>query len=207
MIIREPLAFCTLDHQVEYAQKAGKKRLKQIEADAKKAEKEDRRIWRQRKQAYNEKTLKWQKNRTKDVVHELIKLLDKDQPCIVCGGFDCGNRSEWDAGHYLTKAAHPELALCPINIYKQCSLTNTASTGRKSNEASIRHKFEQGIIGRMGMDVLMWLKGYHAPKKWTCEELSAMRAEMTPDIKRLKQGLPALKNWRQLPPTNGKQGE
>lgn len=147
----------------------------------------------------NANDLKWQKHRTKVVVHELVKLLDAKEPCIVCQGFDCGNRSEWDAGHYLTKAAHPELKFDPRNIFKQCSLTNTASTGRSSAEASIRVKFEQGIIKRIGMAHLEWLKSHHEPRKFTCQELADYRAEVAADVARLKRGEEPLRQWRALP--------
>lgn len=202
MIIREPLAWCCENHQVAYAQKAGAKRLKQIDRDAKKAKQETDKPFRQLRQKLNESDLKWQKNRTKDVLHALVKLLDKDLPCIVCNSFECGQRTEWDAGHYLTKAAHPELKFDARNIFKQCSGTNTASTGRSSAEASIRQKFDQGIIARYGMAHLMWLKGYHPPVKFTCEGLAAMRAEMAEECRRLKKGLPASRDWRALPENN-----
>lgn len=182
-------------------QKRIKREQKKAAADAKAEKKEKNADFRKRKQALNEKDPKWQKNRTKDVLHLLVKLLDKDLPCIVCNGHECGQKTEWDAGHYLTKSAHPELKFDPRNIFKQCSGTNTASTGRSSAEASIRQKFDQGIIARYGMEHLMWLRSYHPPRKYTCEELAAMRTEMAEECRRLKKGEPPSKNWRALPTT------
>jgi hypothetical protein len=163
-----------------------------------KADRERKADTRRRKAKLNETDLKWQKKRTKDAVNELVRLLDANQPCIVCNGFDCGQRSEWDAGHYLTKAAHPELKFDPRNIHRQCSLTNTASNRPSHTEASIRQKFEAGIIGRYGMPFLLWLKGHHPQVKYTCEGLAAYRKEVAADVARVKRGEPPLRDWRAL---------
>jgi len=207
MIVRSPNAWCNAQCQYAHAMLNVEKQQKARQLMEKKAKQEAEKPFKLLRQQLNENDVKWQKNRTKVVTHDLVKLLDKDQPCIVCNTHECGQRTEWDAGHYLTKAAHPELKFDPRNIFKQCSGTNTASTGRSSAEASIRQKFDAGIIARYGMDHLMWLKGYHPPVKHTCQELAAMRAEMAEDCKRLKKGLPPSRNWRELPLTNGKQGE
>ena len=188
--------FIDAGHVLTYARNKQQRASSKAKADA---EKERRKELRGRKQALNESSLKWQKKRTKDVVHELVRLLDAKEPCIVCRGFECGNRSEWDAGHYLTKAAHPELKFDPRNIFRQCSLTNTASTGRSSAEASIRVKFEQGIIATYGMAHLEWLKKHHPQVKYTCEGLAAYRKEVAADVARLKRGEGASKDWRALP--------
>lgn len=198
-IVKGPNAWCSSECQALHAIANLNKMKVNDERKAKKAKQEVERGFRDWKRKLNETDLKWQKARTKAVLHELVKLLDKYQPCIVCGIHECGQRTEWDAGHYLTKAAHPELKFDPRNIFKQCSGTNTASTGRSSAEASIRQKFDQGIIARYGMAHLMWLKSYHPPVKFTCEGLSAMRAEMAADNARLKKGLPPSREWRQLP--------
>lgn len=177
---------------------AARRAIKRAQNVKAREEKEARRAFRRRKQALNETDLKWQKARLAKAVHELVKLLDKDAPCIVCNSWGCGEMSEWDAGHYLTKAAHPELKFDPRNIFKQCSPTNTASSGNRSGEASIRTKFENNIIARYGMAHLLWLKGYHAPRRYTCDELAAMWREVADEVKRLKRGLPVSRDWRQI---------
>lgn len=176
-----------------------KRAIKKAQNVKAREEKEVRRALRRRRQALNETNLKWQKARLAKAVHALVKLLDALEPCIVCGGFECGNSTEWDAGHYLTKAAHPELKFDPRNIFKQCSPTNTASSGNRNGEASIRQKFENNIIARYGMAHLLWLKGYHPPRKYTCDELAAMWKEVNNEVKRLKRGEAASKHWRALP--------
>ena len=199
MIIKGIQAWCNHDCQAAHAIQNLKKMRANSDRAAKNEEKEKRKLFRRRKQKLNESDIKWQKKRTKDVVHEVVKLLDKDQGCIVCGGLDCILRSEADAGHYLTKAAHPELKFDPRNIFKQCSLTNTASNRPSATEASIRVKFEQGIIARMGLPYLQWLRSCHPPVKYTCDGLAAYGKEGAADVARLKRGEPASRDWRALP--------
>jgi hypothetical protein len=195
LVMPNKAAFLDEAHAAAYALRKRSRDTARAEADAAKA---DRKRMKQRRAALNETNLKWQKHRTKVVVHELVKLLDARAPCIVCSEFNCGNSSEWDAGHFLTKAAHPELAFDLRNIFKQCSPTNTASSRPAQTEASIRQKFEANIAARFGMPLLHWLKSYHPPRKWTCQELAAWRAECAAEVSRLKRGEPPSRDWRSI---------
>lgn len=190
--------FCDYEHATAYALA---KRTKDAEKEKRvkdKAAKAERAEFRRRRQRLNEQDPKWQKKRTSDVLHKLVKLLDADMPCIVCDKFECGNSTEWDAGHYLTKSAHPELKFDPRNIFKQCSPTNTASSGNRSSEASIKTKFEQNIIKHYGIELLTWLKGHHPQVKRTCEEYAEMRKVYAEESRRIERGEGPSRDWRSL---------
>lgn len=55
-----------------------------------------------------------------------IRARDKDHPCISCGKRDA---SSWDAGHYRTVKAAPQLRFNEDNCHKQCVPCNQHKSG------------------------------------------------------------------------------
>jgi hypothetical protein len=111
-----------------------------------------------------------------------IRARDADKPCISCG---CGNtryvggkpkQTAWDAGHYKTAGAHPELRFNEENIHKQCVHDNQHKHGDAIN-------YRLGLIQRIGLDRVEWLEGKHPPAKWTIEELKALKTEFKLKLK------------------------
>jgi hypothetical protein len=96
-------------------------------------------------------------------------------PCISCGII---HPRQWHAGHYLSRGAHPELALEPRNIFRQCSQCNDILSG---NQIEMR----KGIIALRGIGEVEWLEGYHPPAKWSIDELRALRDEYRAKLKSL----------------------
>lgn len=135
---------------------------------------------------------------TQGAVNKLAKLLDKDSPCIVHGRHTCAD-GLWDAGHFLTRAAHPELRFDLRNIFKQCRGSNVAVQWRgrgKNTEASIRQQFEAGIVQQFGYKHLEWLLGPHPVAKWAIEDLIKIRLDAKAEIRRIEQGLGPSRDWR-----------
>lgn len=94
-----------------------------------------------------------------------IRWRDRGLPCISCGRFHEG---QWHAGHYRTTAAAPELRFEPLNIHKQCAPCNNHKSGNII-------EYRLNLIARIGLDKVEWLEGPHPPKKYTAEELRAIR--------------------------------
>lgn len=99
--------------------------------------------------------------------------LDK-QPCISCGRHEHEFKHDprggfWDAGHYLSKGAHPELRLEPENIHRQCKQCNRDKSG---NVAAYR----VNLIKRIGLARVEWLEGPHPAAKWAIDELKEIKA-------------------------------
>ena len=99
------------------------------------------------------------------VFNQWVRLRDADKPCISCGRHHEG---QYHAGHYLSVGARPELRYEPLNVWKQCSPCNTHLSGNAV-------LFRQALVREIGLDRVEWLEGPHQAKKYTADELRAIR--------------------------------
>lgn len=144
--------------QLAHAQKIAE----QAKANREKAQKAAVKITREKL-----KTLSDWRREAQTAVNAYVRARDADKPCISCGRHHQG---QWHAGHLLSRGAHPELALDPRNIHKQCQPCNTHLSGNQIN-------YRKGLIERYGIELVEWLEGPHEPKKYTIEDLRAIRDE------------------------------
>ena len=105
-----------------------------------------------------------------------VRLRDADKPCISCGRHHEG---QYHAGHYLSVGARPELRYEPLNVWKQCAPCNTHLSGNAV-------LFRQALVREIGLDRVEWLEGPHPAKKYTADELRAIKAEYTAKARELK---------------------
>ncbi|MNJ24712.1 Bacteriophage Lambda NinG protein [compost metagenome] len=114
--------------------------------------------------------------------NEFIRLRDAGQPCISCESLpsdrDLITGSRWDAGHYRSVGACPELRFEPLNVHRQCVKCNRNLSGN-AVEYRIR------LVHRIGADRVTWLEGPHQPRKYTIEDLKTIKAECRAKIKDL----------------------
>ena len=117
-------------------------------------------------------------------VNEYIRLRDAHLPCISCDSspsdHDLITGSRWDAGHYRSVGACPELRFEPLNVHRQCVKCNRNLSGN-AVEYRIR------LVQRIGSDRVAWLEGPHQACKYTIEDLKAIKAECRAKIKQLKE--------------------
>lgn len=111
------------------------------------------------------------------VFNQWVRLRDADQPCISCGRHHQG---KYDAGHYRTTAACPELRFDPLNVHKQCSPCNTQLSGNIV-------EYRLALIRRIGQERVDWIEGPHEAKRYTIDDLKAIKAEYRAKIKQLKE--------------------
>ena len=97
-----------------------------------------------------------------------VRLRDADKPCVSCGRMHGG---KWDAGHFLSRGARPELAYEPLNVHKQCNPCNTHLSG---NLALYRKNL---VELRIGLEKVEWLEGPHEPKHYSIDDLKAIKAK------------------------------
>ncbi|ERH60768.1 recombination protein NinG [Pseudomonas simiae] len=116
-------------------------------------------------------------------VNEYVRLRDAHLPCISCDSTpndnDLMTGSRWDAGHYRSVGACPELRFEPLNIHRQCVKCNRNLSGN-AVEYRIR------LVLRIGAEKVAWLEGLHPPCKYTVEEIKAIKAEYRAKTKELK---------------------
>lgn len=117
----------------------------------------------------------WQKE-AQAAVNRFVRQRDADLPCISCGRHHAG---QYHAGHYLSRGAHPALALDPRNIYKQCAPCNTHLSGNQV-------EFRKALVRLHGIGLVEWLEGHHEPRKLTIEALAAIKAEFAAKARKLK---------------------
>lgn len=118
-------------------------------------------------------------------VNEYVRLRDAHLPCISCDSMpndnDLMTGSRWDAGHYRSVGACPELRFEPLNIHRQCVKCNRNLSGN-AVEYRIR------LVVRIGADKVAWLEGPHPARKYTVEEIKAIKAEYREKARELKRG-------------------
>lgn len=116
-------------------------------------------------------------------VNEYVRLRDAHLPCISCDSMpndnDLMTGSRWDAGHYRSVGACPELRFEPLNIHRQCVKCNRNLSGN-AVEYRIR------LLQRIGAETVAWLEGPHEPRKYTVEEIKTIKAEYRAKTRELK---------------------
>ncbi|SEB79374.1 Bacteriophage Lambda NinG protein [Pseudomonas saponiphila] len=110
------------------------------------------------------------------VFNEWVRLRDADLPCVSCGRHHDG---QYHAGHYRTVGANPEIRFEPLNVWKQCAPCNTHLSGNLVN-------YRLSLLLRIGAEKLAWLEGPHPVRKYTIEEVKAIKADYREKIKELK---------------------
>lgn len=151
----------------ENEEKATARRLRQIK----------RRVRKETKAKLEKlKTLSQWLKEAQVAVNAYIRERDKNEPCISCQRFHQGS---YDAGHYRSVGAAPELRFHEDNIHRQCVPCNQHKSGN-----AIEYRI--GLVKRKGLEVVEWLEGPHPPKKYTKDEAKAIRDEYRAKLKALQ---------------------
>lgn len=117
----------------------------------------------------------WQKQ-AQEAFNAWIRLRDAHLPCISCGS---RTATSWDAGHYLTTGARPELRFDEANVHRQCVQCNQHLHGNL-----IRYRV--GLTLRVGLAEVERLEGPHPPRKLAADALKAIRDDYRARAKVLK---------------------
>jgi hypothetical protein len=108
--------------------------------------------------------------------NKFVRLRDEKLPCISCGRFHDGY---YDAGHYRTAGAAPELRFHEDNCHKQCVPCNQHLSGNLVN-------YRAELLRRIGADRLAQLEGFHPARQYTIEDLQAIKKEYQAKLRELK---------------------
>lgn len=110
-----------------------------------------------------------------------IRERDKDKPCICCGkplthgavggGYDCG--------HYRSVGSAPHMRFHEDNAHAQTKQCNRYGAGRAVD-------YRIGLIARIGLQAVEALECDTSTKKYTIDDLKAIKALYSAKLKELK---------------------
>ena len=106
---------------------------------------------------------------TQKAFNKFIRVRDVDQPCISCDTVKQGIK--YDAGHYRSVGACPELRFDELNVHKQCS--NNCNVNKSGNAIEYRIR----LVKRIGQEAVDYLEGPHEAKKYTIAELNELKRQ------------------------------
>ncbi len=133
-------------------------------ARQRKKEQAERAVTKAQKESLKSRSA-WMKE-TQTALNSWVRLVrDAGKPCISCGRHHQGQNH---AGHYLSRGAHPNLALVECNIFLQCAPCNVHLHG---NQANMR----LGIIARYGVGLVEQLESDNEPRKYDIPKLKELR--------------------------------
>lgn len=171
--------WCSKEHKEELitklATEARQKRIQQQERQRKETTQQERRSLKIRKLAVQPRS--YFIKQAQQAVNAYIRERDKHLPCVSCGTLSA---AQWDAGHYRTTAAAPQLRFDPRQIWKQCSVCNQHKSGNL-----VPYRAE--LIRRIGLAEVEIIEGNHDRHRWTIEECKAIKAEYQQKLKDLRQ--------------------
>ena len=142
------------------------------EKSAKKKATETRRAWA----AFNLKDKGYQTKKAQHSFNAFIRERDRGLPCISCET----TSAKWDAGHFKTVGAYPELRYEEDNCFKQCGANCNQRRGGNI------HEMRKGMIARIGLERVEWLEGPHEPKHYTLDEIIEIKVTYRAKLKELK---------------------
>lgn len=171
-----------------YAEAQQAKAQRKAEKLARMAAKADRALDRQKRQ--DQQPLRELLAKAQQPFNAYIRARDVDLPCVSCGVVnpEMTTGGQWDAGHFLSRGAHPELRFNEDNCHKQCKSCNAGSGKFANKERTVSQKFEEELRRRIGSERVDFLKGPQPAKKWQRDELIALKAEYVKRLRELKRG-------------------
>ncbi|ATQ77884.1 ninG protein [Massilia violaceinigra] len=103
-------------------------------------------------------------------------------------GYACissGRPLDWsgnnvDAGHFRSRGSAPHLRFNEDNVHAQSKQENRYASGNAVD-------YRIGLIKRIGLAAVEALEADQAPRKWTIEELAAIKFEYRQKLKHLKE--------------------
>ena len=119
----------------------------------------------------------FQTKKAQAAFNKYIRVRDKRKGCISC----CHPfNDKYDAGHYRSTGAHPELRFNELNNSGQCVHCNQFLSGNLVD-------YRINLIKRIGQEAVDWIEGPHESKRYTIDNLKTIQRWYKRKIKRLEQ--------------------
>lgn len=110
-----------------------------------------------------------------------IRARDAGKPCICCGlPLESGSvGGKYDCGHYRSVGSAPHLRFDERNAHGQRKQCNRWGAGRAVD-------YRIGLIARIGLESVESLEADQTPRKYTIDELKAIKAYYVAKLKEIK---------------------
>lgn len=144
---------------------------KHVQKQQEKRAKAEREDTRRRKAAIE--PLRDLKKKAQTAFNNWVRARDEGLPCISCGETNPPMKpgGQWDAGHFLSRGAYPELRFNEDNCHRQCKSCNAGGGKFAHKERTVSAKYEEELLRRIGPERLAALRGPHEVKPLTKEYL------------------------------------
>lgn len=152
-----------------WAEKKRDKTLRQQQKEIRREHREQRERLKTRQQ--------WLRD-AQTIFNRYIRLRDHDLPCISCGRHHNG---AYDAGHYRSVGAAPQLRFDERNVHKQCVPCNQHKSGNAI-------EYRMGLGARLGLLAVVSLESDNTVKRWTIDDAKEIIRIYRAKIKELQNG-------------------
>jgi hypothetical protein len=163
--------FCSFEHAVQYANKPSTKE---------KGRKIKRKELRERKEALRDKS--WYLKECQRWFNKFIRMRDAGGCCISCQKpLRSDSRLKghlYDAGHYRSVGACPELRFNEDNVHAQCVRCNRELSGNAAD-------YRIGLVRKIGVERVEEIERDHKQKKYTIDDLKLLIAKYKVKCKEL----------------------
>ena len=136
----------------------------------------DRQQHRERKEKL--KTLADYKREAQAAVNAYVRLRDAHLGCVSCDK-PATWQGQWHASHFLSVGSSPDNRFNPLNVHKSCSVCNAHLSGNI-------HGYLPKLIDRIGQEAVDVLKGPQEPKRYTVEDLQAIKKHYRALVREMK---------------------
>lgn len=132
----------------------------------------------------------WVKKVQERAFNPYIRKRDKNDSCMSCGRSDSEIKSngvggKWDAGHFKSRGAYPELRFEPLNCHKQCKSCNGGAGKFAKKDLTVTKAYRIRLIDKIGLDKVEWLEGPHKAKRYRVNELKELYKYWIDEAKKL----------------------
>ena len=141
---------------------------------SKEKEKRERKDYREKKEALKTRS-EWLKE-AQVVFNRYIRERDALLPCVSC----VQHRNSYDAGHYRSVGAAPQLRFNEDNVHKQCVHCNQHKSGNAID-------YRINLVKRIGIERVEKLESDNEPAKFTIEDAKEIKKLYNEKLKLLKQ--------------------